>query len=146
MLQAREFMVGDLVLYTEFRNNEIDTIETIEPRRVWLEHGQTYIPFEYISPIPLSRFVLERFGFDVSVIPDYDDVEEEVFYKAVCHCKDNRGCDVEVEYRTDMNEIRVLSHHCENVRPIRQVCTQIRFVHELQHLFVLFGIEKEIVL
>ena len=146
MLQANELMVGDSVLYTEFGKNEIDTIETIGPRRVWLEHGRTCIPFEYISPIPLSRFVLERLGFDVSVIPDYDDVEEEVFYKAVCRCKDNRGCDVEIEYRTDRNEIHVISHDCKNILPIRQVWTQIRFVHELRHLFVLFGIEKEIAL
>ena len=56
-------MIGDWVVNTEFGKNKIDKIETLEPRRVWLEHGKTYVPIEYIEPIPLTTEILEKNGF-----------------------------------------------------------------------------------
>ena len=43
-MEAKELMVGDYIINTEFEKNEVDTIEIVEPTRVWLTHGKTYIP------------------------------------------------------------------------------------------------------
>ena len=39
-MKATDLMIGDWVVNTEFGKNKIDKIETLEPRRVWLEHGE----------------------------------------------------------------------------------------------------------
>lgn len=135
-LKLKDVMCGDWVDVRNDASPNKPHIEKITPSH--------FLRDEHWYGVELVPEILEKNGFDVSEIPDYDDVEREVFYKAVCRCKDNRGCDVEIEYRTDRNEIHVISHDFKNVLPIRQVWTQIRFVHELQHLFVLLGIEKEV--
>ena len=62
-MKATDLMIGDYVVNTEFGKNDIDKIETLEPRRVWLEHGKTYVPIEFIEPIPLTTEILEKNGF-----------------------------------------------------------------------------------
>lgn len=128
MLQAKDLMVGDFVINTDFERNVIDTIDTIEQTRVWLTNGRTYVPIEFISPIPITPKILEKNGFvlkeeekgayGVDIAPYYtrDDVPFEVF------------CDGEpfaIWFKDPIN---------------------IKYVHQLQHALHLCGIEKEIVL
>ena len=67
-MKATDLMIGDWVVYTEFGKNDIDKIETLEPRRVWLEHGKTYVPIEFIEPIPLTTEILEKNGFNFGML------------------------------------------------------------------------------
>lgn len=62
-MEAKELMIGDWVICTEFGKRKIAQIETVEPMRVWLRGGKTYVPIEFIEPIPLTEEILERNGF-----------------------------------------------------------------------------------
>lgn len=67
-LNCKSLMIGDYVVNTEFGKNKVDKIETLEPRRVWLEHGKTYVPIEFIEPIPLTKEILEKNGFNFGML------------------------------------------------------------------------------
>lgn len=125
-MEVKDLMIGDWVVNTEFGRNIIDTIDTIEPDRVWLKEGHTYVPIEFIIPIPLTSEILEKNEFilkegekgmyGVTIAPYYmrDDVPFEVF------------CDGEpfsIWFQDPVN---------------------IKYVHQLQHALRLCGIEEKI--
>lgn len=140
-MKAEELMIGDWVRNTEFGKNGIDRIEDVEPRRVWLEHGTTYVPLCYIEPIPLNPEILKKNGLvkidDLEGVSRYyiKLLDEETrcvisfsFYDLIVGgVKTLLKC--WYEFRGGTNSI----HKCN-----------VLYVHELQHALRLCGIEKEI--
>mgnify|MGYP007069930318 CR=1 FL=1 len=146
MLQANELVIGDWVLdgnaYAQVTSITCDgEIETTHN-----EHSN----IEFIKPIPLMPETLERMGFSVEEDPIYEYYEDEDdiehTYTAKMKCVDVRKCNVEIKYRTTYgNEIFVFSSDHHNRLPSRRIDTQIEYVHELQHIFRIMQINKEIV-
>lgn len=125
-METKDLMIGDLVLYTEFGKNEFHRIEIVEPTSVWLNGCNTYVPDEFIEPIPLTSEILEKNGFvckdkekgmyGVTIAPYYmrQDVPFEIF------------CDGEpfaIWFQDPVN---------------------IKYIHEIQHALRLCGITKDI--
>ena len=115
-MEARELMVGDYIINTEFEKNEVDTIEIVEPTRVWLTHGKTYIPIGDIEPIPLTPEILEKNGF----------LNDGVSFWYL-------------DFRIVLSTSKGVSLVCGRQK-------RFKFVHELQHAMRLCEIEKEIVI
>lgn len=132
-MKTTGLMIGDYVINTEFNKNTIDTIEIVEPQRVWLTHGRTYIPFEYIEPIPLTKEILEKNGFVIkkkwAQIGNFGDSPLIMW-----HFEDDAVLgDFKHELEVHQNDTGKVHVHipCE-------------YVHELQHALRLCKIEKEI--
>ena len=125
-LNCKSLMIGDYVVYTEFGKNEIDKIETLEPRRVWLEHGRTYVPIEFVEPIPLTTEILKKNGFVK------DEKDDNMYYW-------NWGViDDCISYDKETSKVRIISASGLTFVKILQ------YVHELQHALRLCEIQKEI--
>lgn len=125
-LNCKSLMIGDYVVYTEFGKNEIDKIETLEPRRVWLEHGRTYVPIEFVEPIPLTTEILKKNGFVK------DEKDDNMYYW-------NWGViDDCISYDKETSKVRIISVSGLTFVKILQ------YVHELQHALRLCEIQKEI--
>ena len=125
-MKATDLMIGDWVVNTEFGKNKIDKIETLEPRRVWLEHGKTYVPIEYIEPIPLTTEILEKNGFVK------DEKDDNMYYwnwSVIDDCMsyDKETSKVRIFYVSGLTFVKIL-----------------QYVHELQHALRLCEIKKEI--
>lgn len=125
-MKASDLMIGDYVVNTEFGKNKIDKIETLEPRRVWLEHGKTYVPIEYIEPIPLTTEILEKNGFVK------DEKDDDMYYwnwSVIDDCisYDKETSKVRIFYVSGLTFVKIL-----------------QYVHELQHALRLCEIKKEI--
>lgn len=125
-LNCKSLMIGDWVVNTEFEKNEIDKIETLEPRRVWLEHGKTYVPVEYIEPIPLTTEILEKNGFVK------DEKDDNMYYwnwSVIDDCMsyDKETSKVRIFYVSGLTFVKIL-----------------QYVHELQNALRLCEIKKEI--
>jgi tetrahydromethanopterin S-methyltransferase subunit H len=98
------------------------------------------------KPISLAPEILAIMGFTIEEVPTYYDTYTEDEYTATMKCVDSRTCDVEIKYKTYRNEITVFSHDYHNRLQYRSVETQVEYVHELQHIFRIMQINKEIVL
>lgn len=146
-MKENELMTGDWVLdgnvYAQVTSITCDgNIETTHN-----EHSN----IDLVEPILLTPEILGRMGFTVEKDPIYEYYEDEDdiehTYTAKMKCVDVRMCNAEIEYRTTYgNEIFVFSSDHYNRLPSRRIDTQIEYVHELQHIMRLFGIEKEIVI
>ncbi len=134
-MDARQLMLGDYVINTEFGKNEIDQIDILEPTRVWLKGGKTYVPINYIEPIPLTPEILEKNGFIVcentEIRHDYIWHDNNSYIYVIFWNDGN----LLVKMETNLNEGRGINsvHNCDIV-----------FVHELQHCLKMVGIDKEI--
>lgn len=125
-LNCKSLMIGDWVVNTEFGKNKIDKIETLEPRRVWLEHGKTYVPIEYIEPIPLTIEILEKNGFVK------DEKDDNMYYwnwSVIDDC---------ISYDKETSKVRIF--YVSGLTFVKIVL----YVHELQHALRLCEIKKEI--
>lgn len=121
-------MIGDYVVNTEFGKNKIDKIETLEPRRVWLKRGKTYVPIKFIEPVPLTTEILEKNGF---VKDENDDNMYYWNWSVIDDC---------MSYDKETSKVRIFSVSGLTFVKILQ------YVHELQHALRLCEIKKEIVL
>lgn len=124
-MDSRNLMLGDFVICTEFGKNEIDTIESVEERRVFLKHGKTYTPSEYIEPIPLTIEILVKNGF---VLDD-----EWYIYT-------EQGVNIEVAFRDDNKFVYDLSI----LTGSGSMDIHAKYLHELQHAMRMFNINKTI--
>ena len=125
-LNCKSLMIGDWVVYTEFGKNDIDKIETLEPRRVWLEHGKTYVPIEYIEPVPLTTEILEKNGF---VKDENDDDWYYWNWNVIDDC---------ISYYKETSKVRIF--YASGLTFVKI----LQYVHELQHALRLCEIKKEI--
>ena len=127
-MEVKDLMIGDLVLYTEFGKNEFHRIEIVEPTRVWLNGCNTYIPDEFIEPIPITPEILEKNGF------------EKVLNLLVLLNKWENGAYpsmIFVEYNP--------TNYCLFINDM-MLPKPVQYLHELQHVLQLCGIEKDFVL
>lgn len=134
-MDTKELQIGDLVLYTEFGKNEFHRVEIVEPTRVWLNGCNTYVPDEFIKPIPITPEILEKNGFvRIEEYEKYEwsenSAEEWVIFEQLSFSDD-----LGVVYVEDYSRQIPLHYH-----------NSINYVHELQHAFRLCGINKDIVL
>ena len=134
-MDAKQLMLGDYVINTEFGKNEIGQIDILEPTRVWLKGGKTYVPINYIEPIPLTPEILEKNGF--IVCENTGNKHDYIWYdnKSYIYVIFRNDGNLLVTMETDLNEGRGINsvHNCD-----------IFFVHELQHVLRLCGIDKKI--
>ena len=143
-MDSRNLMLGDFVICTEFGKNEIDTIECVEERRVFLKHGKTYTPSEYIKPILLTPEILARMCFTIEEEPKYDDTYTEDEYTATMKCVDSRKCEVKIEYNTYWKKLRAFNYDPHNRLGFTSIETQVEYVHELQHIMRMCNFNKTI--
>lgn len=127
-MKTTDLMIGDYVVNTEFGKNKIDKIETLEPRRVWLKRGKTYVQIKFIEPVPLTTEILEKNGF---VKDENDDNMYYWNWSVIDDC---------MSYDKETSKVRIFSVSGLTFVKILQ------YVHELQHALRLCEIKKEIVL
>lgn len=127
-MEAKELMVSDLVVNTEFGGKQIGRIECIEPTRVWLQGGKSYTPISYIEPIPLTPEILEKNGLEKD---NHGRLYGEYF-------DEDSSQDLEITVASKTGEVW-WSYNWNEYYIIR-----LRYVHQLQHALRLCGIEKEI--
>ena len=125
-MKASDLMIGDWVVNTEFGKNKIDKIETLEPRRVWLEHGRTYVPIEFVEPIPLTTDILKKNG---CVKDEKDDNMYYWNWGVIDDC---------ISYDKETSKVRIF--YVSGLAFVKIVL----YVHELQHALRLCEIQKEI--
>ena len=131
-------MIGDWVLYTEFGKNEFHRVEIVEPTRVWLNGCKTYVPDEFIKPIPLTPEILKKNCFvankHVYPYPYYEYINKEHKLKiGFAFPQGNRTSYKEQWVYIDSEHVFIEHLPCV-------------FVHEIQHAFRSCRISKDIVL
>jgi hypothetical protein len=135
MLKANELMAGDIICQ-EFSNLVLVVSAVIPPYVQCIgEEGQFHE--KTIKPIPLTPEILEKNGFNVDKYSDGD------YYAYIMF--EDQGRRVEVEYKYGV-DIDVCAIGRNNTPPFSRIETQVRYIHELQHIFRIMQINKEIVL
>lgn len=143
-------MIGDFVVNTEFGKNDIDKIETLEPRRVWLKRGKTYVPIKFIEPIQLTKEILEKNDFYYG----YTSNEEDLASNTIAQLSEDdkgwcwdEGCGaIKVIFPNESDGGMLVIDDQSFDRHLVFVYSATIYVHELQHALRLCGIKKEIVL
>ena len=125
-MDTKELQIGDWVLYTEFGKNEFHRVEIVEPTRVWLNGCKTYVPDEFIEPIPLTPEILEKNWF-------------KKYAKKCFHLNIEEGVYVNIDFTA--KEPFVSLHNKSYYS-----CPVCLYVHQLQHAFRSCRISKDIVL
>lgn len=141
-------MIGDYVVNTEFGKNKVDKIETLEPRRVWLEHGRTYVPIEFIEPIPLTTEILEKNGFYYG----YTSNEEDLASSTIAQlseddkgwCWDEGDGAIKVIFPNETDGGLLILDDQSFDRHLVMGFGETIFLHELQNALRLCVIKKEI--
>ena len=141
-------MIGDYVVNTEFGKNKVDKIETLEPRRVWLEHGKTYVPIEYIEPVPLTTEILEKNGFYYG----YTSNEEDLASSTIAQlseddkgwCWDEGDGAIKVIFPNETDGGLLILDDQSFDRHLVMGFGETIFLHELQNALRLCEIKKEI--
>ena len=147
-LNCKSLMIGDYVVNTEFGKNKIDKIETLEPRRVWLEHGKTYVPIEYIEPVPLTTEILEKNGFYYG----YTSNEEDLASSTIAQlseddkgwCWDEGDGAIKVIFPNETDGGLLILDDQSFDRHLVMGFGETIFLHELQNALRLCVIKKEI--
>lgn len=134
-LKLEDVMCGDWV---DVRNASPDTphIEKITPSHLLRD--------EHWYGIELTPEILEKNGFKIE--EEYDEIYDTHDYYATLTCVDSEKRNVEVNYHTFRNEFTIFCHDSKNMLLYRNLETQIKYVHELQQIFKILKIDKEIVL
>ena len=142
-MKANELMIEDWVMNTH--NRKPEQIREILERMVMLDYNDLY-NYDEIEPISLTPEILARMGFTIEEVHKYDDTYTEDEYIATMKCVDSRKCEVEIEYKTYWKKLRAFNYDPRNRLGFTSIETQVEYVHELQHIMRICGIEKEIVI
>ena len=117
-MEAKDLMIGDLVMWKRYYSNR--KIGGMNDKMVRFRDCAFWEVQDWIEPIPLTAEILNANFPDVRygvfwVWNDYKSTEQEIWFE------------IRIEIDTDESLIR-----------------NIRYVHELQHILRLCGIENEI--
>ena len=134
-MDTKELQIGDWVLYTEFGKNEFHRVEIVEPTRVWLNGCNTYVPDEFIKPIPITPEILEKNGF--VRIEEYEKYEWSKNFAEAWVIFGERPCSGKLHAVHIEDYSRQIPLHYHD---------SIDYVHELQHALRSCRIKKDIVL
>ena len=148
-MKANELMIGAFVYFNCFDGSKIVVrVNGFKDGIVYgdSKKGSNWCNIGKVEPIPLTPEVLARMGFTIEEVPKYDDTYTEYEYTATIKCVDSRKCEVEIEYNTYWKKLRAFNYDPHNRLGFTSIETQVEYVHELQHVFRLVGIENEIVL
>lgn len=146
-MKANELMTGFLVYFNCFYGGKIVVRVTgFNDGIVYgdSEKGSHWCNITNVEPIPLTPKVLARLGFTIEEVPKYDDTYTEDEYIATIKCVDSRKCEVEIEYKTYWKKLRAFKFDPRNILQFTSIETQIEYVHELQHIFRVLKVDKEL--
>ena len=123
-MKKEELMIGDWVWNTH--NRQAEQVQEIGSGLVMLDYNDLY-EYDEIEPIPLTEEILEASGFR------YHSGEQGMFGVTVSPYYE---CEGSPHIFCDGDPFAVwFENECD-----------IRYVHELQHVLRMCGVEKEIVL
>lgn len=127
-MKANELMIGDWV----YRPDCYDQVKEIRQNGIiGLDSARGLIPFSELEPIPITIEFLERNKFKIDKVPDYEDLGIEEYHCRL-QCKDSRGFDVEMRYKTDYNMAEIFIYTHSSVHSTMDIRMQIKYVHQLQ--------------
>ena len=127
-LKLKEVMCGDLVDVRNDASPDTPHIEKITPSHLLRD--------EHWYGIELTPEILEKNGFNVEQYSDGEYYADIMF--------EDQGRRVEIEYRYGVDiDVCVIGRN--NTPPFSRIETQVRYIHELQHIFRIMQINKEIV-
>ena len=116
-MKSTDLMIGDWV----YRPDCYSKVKEIrENGIIGLDHLRGIISFEELKPIPLTPEILEKNGFE--------------------SCKEGYDIGIPLLYWDKYCTAVCGWTHCSNIIEV----FDCRYVHELQHLFKLCGIDKKI--
>lgn len=130
-MKANELMLGDWVAFRKDFPDRVNAI-AIGGHSVSLEHD-SWQQMSSIQPLPITPEILEKNGFDFlySSVPG-GTPQEQRMRKVDTY----RWLGIAVNYYHETNDFQIV-----DFRGVR-----FNYVHQLQHVLRLCGIEKEIVL
>lgn len=129
MIAVRDLQIGDFINTV---NNGVVQITVLSWKGVGYEGGAS-TP-EHCSYIPLTEDILVKNGFHRSQRWHYCEFTTEDGFKIYVQL----GCGGTIEY------VRITKHNSDLMERDLDVTVSIHYVHQLQHLLRLCGIEKEL--
>ena len=127
-LKLKDVMCGDLVDVRNDASPDTPHIEKITPSHLLRD--------EHWYGIELTPEFFEKNGFNVEQYSDGEYYADIMF--------EDQGRRVEIEYRYGVDiDVCVIGRN--NTPPFSRIETQVRYIHELQHIFRIMQINKEIV-
>lgn len=125
-MDTKKLSIGDLVINTAFGKRVIERVEVIEAGTVWLDNSKTYVPAECIEPIPVTPEILEKIGF--ARAGSYYILYDDYYTVLVSELTDSIWQLLYNDTEFGVDDAKI--NFC--------------YVHELQQIIRLCGIEKEI--
>lgn len=127
-LKLKDVMCGDWVDVRNDASPNTPHIEKITPSHLLRD--------EHWHGIGLTPEFFEKNGFNVEQYSDGEYYADIMF--------EDQGRRVEIEYRYSVDiDVCVIGRN--NTPPFSRIETQVRYIHELQHIFRIMQINKEIV-
>lgn len=133
MMKATELMIGDWVYNTH--NRQPEQVCEIRERMVMLAYNDLY-DYDEIEPIPLSAEILEQNGFVTKDKPD-----GWPGYRSYKYSEGSTGIVFHLHHDTGKYE---WSGKCEISLNSLPYWIRFKYLHELQHILKICGIDKEI--
>lgn len=134
-MNAKELMIGDLVVYTgDVEYNDPIIIEGMDiATDSCITSDRDDVGFEGVQPIPLTSEILENNGFPFNEVETNSSIQS--VYKHYTKFYDfPLGKGFYIEYDT-VDNIFYITDHC---------WIRFKYVHEFQHVLKLCGINKDI--
>ena len=143
-MKAKELMIGDLVYCTYWPQKRIERVWELkrvaddELKVVVMDEVPLVFHERYIEPIPLTAEILEQNGFVTKDKPDHWTGYRSYTYK---YSEGPTGLTFRLFHATGKYE---WSGKCEISLNSLPYCIRFEYLHELQHILKICGIDKEI--
>lgn len=146
-MKANELMIEAFVYFNCFDGSKIVVHVTgLKDGIVYgnSKEGSHWCNIEKVEPIPLTPEVLARIGFTIEKVPEYDDTYTEDEYTATIKCVDSMNCEVKIKYKTYWKELRAFKYDPHNRLGFTNIITHVEYVHELQYIFKVLKVYKDL--
>ena len=146
-MKANELMIGAFVYFNCFDGSKI--VVRVTGFKDGIVYGESkmsshWCNIEKVEPIPLTPEVLARMDCTIEEVPKYDDTYTEDEYTATIKCVDNKKCEVKIEYNTYWKNLRAFNYDPHNRLGFTSIETQVEYVHELQYIFTMLKVYKDL--
>ena len=147
MMKANELMIGAFMYFNYFDGSKI--VVRVTGFKDGIVYGESkksshWCNIEKVEPIPLTPEVLARMGCTIEKVPKYDDTYTEDEYTATIKCVDNKKCEVKIEYNTYWKNLMAFNYDPHNRLGFISIETQVEYVHELQYIFTMLKVYKDL--
>ena len=132
-MKTSELMIGDL-LYLNRRPVRVDAIGFNGSISYSEKGGFGGIGIDKLSPIPITNEILVKNGF----------VRSQRWHYCTMRTSDDFRICVQFKCGGGVDYITIMKHFNDLINRDVDVALSIHYVHQLQHLFRLCGIEKEL--